>query len=374
VVSREARAIGVSGWTSRLDQDFVIPLAAGWNLVANPYAFVVDTLSVVYPPGASHDLIGHGASGYAHEQGQLEPGRGYFLWHGGDAGAELRVRPVGIAMPLAKRQGTARSVLAQDESGWSVEVSGRCGSCADLGNRFGQRPQATAGVDAVDLRDAPPPPGGYVSVSFVGEEGAQLYTDYRSVASAGEVWTLRLVSDQVGQPYEIEFSADRPLPAGWRLVAVDMGNLRETELWSRSSEATVPELRGQVASAATVKTWRLIAGPAGYVEEAREQAREEFNAGIVAYALGPLSPNPLRAHEGTVVSLAVPQAGVVSLRVYDLRGRQVAVLHEGMLERGLHQFVWSGTDAARQRVSSGIYLVRLQAPGVRLTKKATVIR
>ena len=75
-----------------------------------------------------------------------------------------------------------------------------------------------------------------------------------------------------------------------------------------------------------------------------------------------------------MVSLAAPQAGGVSLQVYDLRGRLVARLHDGHLARGLHRFVWNGTDAAGQRVSSGIYFVRLQAPGVRLVQKATVLR
>lgn len=374
IVSRQERTIGVGGWSSRLDRDFVIALEQGWNLVSNPFAFAVDTSSVVFPAGTSRDLIGHDASGYAHEHGLLEPGRGYFLWHGGAAGAELRVRPVGAVDGATKSGGVSRALLASDEEGWSVELTASCGVYADRGTRLGVRAGATAGLDGFDLRQAPPPPGGYVSLSLVGEQGVCLHTDYRAEGSAGETWTLRLMSDQVGQPFTVGVGLDRPLPAGWQLVAVDMSDLGESLLWSGEADAGEGGLSGRVVSASCVKTWRLFAGEAAYVQTARQAVREEFNAGIVAFALGPIWPNPLRTLEGAVVRLAAPQAGQVSLRVYDLRGRLVARVHEGQLARGLHQFVWNGTDTSGQRVSSGIYLVRLQAPGVRLVQKATVLR
>jgi hypothetical protein len=51
----------------------------------------------------------------------------------------------------------------------------------------------------------------------------------------------------------------------------------------------------------------------------------------------------------------------VSVEVYDLSGRRVAVVFSGPLGAGRYQPVWSGRDAAEAIVPPGVYVVRLQA-------------
>ncbi len=374
IVAREATQVQVSGWVARLDRDCVIPLQPGWNMVAAPFAFPVDTLGIGYPPGAAHDFVAHSPAGYAHEAGALEPGRGYFLWHDGEAGAQLRLPPRRAADAAARSGAVAPTVPTRDETGWSVEASALCDELADTGNRCGQRPGATAGLDGCDLRDAPPPPGDHVSLCFVDEDGVQLYRDYRDPAAAGQVWTLRLTGNRAGRPVVVRFAPQRPLPPSWRLLALDLGDLRETALWPPPADGSAVELRDRVSSGAYQKTWRLIAGPPEYVESASQAARAEVNAAIAAFSLGPVSPNPCRAPEGTVVSLAVPRSGPVKLQVYDLRGRLVRTLQTGPLAQGLHRLAWDGTDDAGRRIPAGVYFARLQAAGVRLVQKVTVVR
>lgn len=91
-----------------------------------------------------------------------------------------------------------------------------------------------------------------------------------------------------------------------------------------------------------------------------------------AYALGPAYPNPtaLRA----TVPFELPEAAEVEVAVYDLLGRRVALLTEGLRAAGRHT---ATLDASG--LSAGIYVVRAQmvAPGGAMqafTQKLTLVK
>jgi hypothetical protein len=67
--------------------------------------------------------------------------------------------------------------------------------------------------------------------------------------------------------------------------------------------------------------------------------------------------NPLRGGNA-VLELGLCEAAHVRVGVYDLAGRMVRVLHDGLLEAGRHDFAWDGTDQAGSLARSGVYLVR----------------
>ena len=72
-------------------------------------------------------------------------------------------------------------------------------------------------------------------------------------------------------------------------------------------------------------------------------------------------PNPFNPR--TRISYTVPAAAVqepVRLDVYDVAGRLVRVLVNGVQEPGVHQVEWDGADASGVPVASGVYLYRLQ--------------
>lgn len=90
-------------------------------------------------------------------------------------------------------------------------------------------------------------------------------------------------------------------------------------------------------------------------------AAAEGAAGLNAY------PNPARAE--ATVSFSLPEAGPVRVRVFDAVGRQVAVLHDGVLGAGAHTRMLDGAGLA-----GGIYVVRLEAGGLTTTRTLTVLR
>jgi hypothetical protein len=85
------------------------------------------------------------------------------------------------------------------------------------------------------------------------------------------------------------------------------------------------------------------------------------------YALDECYPNPFNG--SSVVGYQLPVAGDVRIIVYDLLGRQIAVLTDGFVTAGRHTVRF---DASA--ISSGVYLVRMEATGIVLTEKALLVR
>jgi len=65
----------------------------------------------------------------------------------------------------------------------------------------------------------------------------------------------------------------------------------------------------------------------------------------------------------------LPHATSISLRVYDLLGREVAILVSGDLHAGLHLISWNADGLA-----NGIYFCRLQSPTFVTTKAMVFLK
>jgi hypothetical protein len=78
-------------------------------------------------------------------------------------------------------------------------------------------------------------------------------------------------------------------------------------------------------------------------------------------------PNPFNAT--TTVVYEVAKSSVVSLRIYDIVGRQVGVLAEGFREQGRHA-VWFDASG----FSSGVYLCRIATQFGTQTKRMVLLR
>ena len=86
----------------------------------------------------------------------------------------------------------------------------------------------------------------------------------------------------------------------------------------------------------------------------------------------PNYPNPFGSE--TTIPYFVAQANHVSLEVFDLLGRRVRVLVDGLQERGSHEVRWDGTDDSRQRLATGAYFYRLRVGDAVSTRQAVHVR
>ena len=100
---------------------------------------------------------------------------------------------------------------------------------------------------------------------------------------------------------------------------------------------------------------------------ASEPAAVGPTAGSTTFALGPPAPNPVRGP--AQIAYVVPRRSPVRLTLFDLQGRQVAVLAEGEHKAGRYV-----TQLNTRGLGAGLYFVRLQVPGMILRQRLVVLR
>lgn len=81
-------------------------------------------------------------------------------------------------------------------------------------------------------------------------------------------------------------------------------------------------------------------------------------------------PNPTRG--AVLVSFSLPTAGAADLAVYSVGGRLVRVLHSCPAAAGNHTLLWDGRAEDGNRVATGVYVVRIRAPGFTARRKLLV--
>jgi len=83
-------------------------------------------------------------------------------------------------------------------------------------------------------------------------------------------------------------------------------------------------------------------------------------------------PNPVR--DGTRFAYSLPQAGTVRLALYDVGGRRVRMIVDGIRSAGSHNEAWDGRGDDGGPVSSGLYWARFEAAGRSFTRRVSVLR
>jgi hypothetical protein len=81
-----------------------------------------------------------------------------------------------------------------------------------------------------------------------------------------------------------------------------------------------------------------------------------------------VSPNPITT--SATITFKVAQTGMAALLVYDINGKQVALLFNGVAEKGVARQV--RFDAAR--LPTGMYVAQLQTPGGTIEQKLIISR
>jgi hypothetical protein len=83
-------------------------------------------------------------------------------------------------------------------------------------------------------------------------------------------------------------------------------------------------------------------------------------------------PNPF--NPTTTISYRLDVGGAVSLRVYDVSGKLVRVLVDGLRPAGYHEAHWDSRDESGHTVASGVYIYQLEAPGYLESRKMVLLK
>ncbi|RKZ08847.1 hypothetical protein DRQ05_00760 [bacterium] len=90
------------------------------------------------------------------------------------------------------------------------------------------------------------------------------------------------------------------------------------------------------------------------------------------YSLAQNVPNPF--NPSTTIRFNMKAKGHVSLKVYNVAGRLVKTLADGVFNAGSHSVDWDGTNNSGARVASGIYFYKMETRGFKRTKKMVLLR
>jgi len=126
---------------------------------------------------------------------------------------------------------------------------------------------------------------------------------------------------------------------------------------ARKTEVRVYDVAGSLAGILDTAAVDNLLSSAPAVHE---PAGRDFN-------LSPNYPNPFNG--GTVVTFFCPRSEPGTLKIYDLLGREVAVLESGELAAGEHRITWNPAH-----VATGVYLAALQIPGLRMVERLLYLR
>ncbi|MCA1803330.1 MAG: T9SS type A sorting domain-containing protein [Rhodothermaceae bacterium] len=100
-------------------------------------------------------------------------------------------------------------------------------------------------------------------------------------------------------------------------------------------------------------------GPTSIVD-----SRSEIPAG---YELGQNYPNPF--NPTTKISFSIPESADVTLKVYDITGREIATLVNQSMSAGTHTAQFNAAN-----VSSGMYIYRMEANGYTMSGKMMLVK
>jgi ligand-binding sensor domain-containing protein len=83
-------------------------------------------------------------------------------------------------------------------------------------------------------------------------------------------------------------------------------------------------------------------------------------------------PNPF--NPSTTISFSASLASHVTIVIYDVLGREVKRLADGLYGAGKHTVIWEGTNNAGQRVAAGMYIYRVTSGDFAQSKKMILLK
>lgn len=104
----------------------------------------------------------------------------------------------------------------------------------------------------------------------------------------------------------------------------------------------------------------------GGVERNQELFEDKITEKEITFKLGNY-PNPF--NPTTKISFAVPKSGFVSLKVYNILGKEIATLSNGTLQAGTYEFEFDASE-----LPSGTYIYNLSTEQENISKKMLLIK
>jgi hypothetical protein len=392
----------VTGYSTSTAGEWEILLEPGHNQIGNPYAFPVawSDVRVNGVPATESDLVeppvayrdGH----YVFDIDRLEPFEGYWVVvDPGQVDAILAIPPREALNPPAKmpkNPSPGKEPGVARVAGWTIALGAVCGEVCDLDNGCGTAWAGMTGWDRNDRSDPPPVPGESLTLYFPHREWTArpgLYAfDMREIMEDvpgdrpetigarqeawGHVWAFDVAKNfarqGAGDEIRLTFDDFSTLPPGAQIVLVDRALVKTEDLRAAADYRFHLGRKGTVATANEAR-FRLLVGTPDFIA-----AHEDDIPPLpVNTLLHQNSPNPF--NPSTLIRFDIARPSQARLRIFDLTGALVKVLHSGPCEPGRYEIVWFGDDGGGRPVAAGLYFCSLETGhGFRQTRKMLLVK
>jgi len=333
------------------DSAATVSLSDGWNIVSNPTGKDVPFAAIqAAHPDTLQPPMGWDGSWYVADTMKSAASGVAYYFNNTEGLDELTIPYPGSP----NEAGSKVAPKANDASLLALSARSAAADGPASTVKVGLNARASNGLDA---RDHFAPTGQFENVSLrldAPEGDRSLLVERRAPigdgTSRGRTFTLQLDSDANGA---VQISArNLATVKGYEVMLLQPAAGETHNLRHKEQVTMTPD--GETT------TLKLAVGSKAYVEGRSENVVPN-EVTLSSY------PNPFR--QQATVEYALPKAQEVRLVLYDVLGREVAVLENGRKEAG-HHTVRLNAD----QLASGVYFGRLKAGNKRLTQKITVVR
>jgi hypothetical protein len=78
-------------------------------------------------------------------------------------------------------------------------------------------------------------------------------------------------------------------------------------------------------------------------------------------------PNPFSSF--TTIQVTLEKQEEVRITIHDMTGKTITVFFDGKLNQGMHEWKWDAVTSSRDRITPGVYLIKLETGNNCLTKR-----
>jgi hypothetical protein len=350
-----------NGHSPRIDDYTRIPLAAGWNLVGNPFDFTIPVGNLQLASGTALTAWDLGDNLWDNTPAYFNRWSGLAI-HVNQADT-LVIRPqTGVSKVVAFSERFS-------EANWGLRLKAESKSGKDLCNYLG-----ISGDEEKEEWLEPPQIERSVSLYFeqgkdkslTGEsnaKGSKLAVSIEPAGKEGNMWDFVLSAGGKEEKAQLSLERYGEIPQGYEQYLLDHDWKLAYELSALEEPFAVKLVNSKE------RRFRILVGTKAYI-----QANSEGIAVYpTEYELRQNFPNPF--NPSTTVIFALPKRAQVSLEVFNILGQRVRTLL-GKEERkeGYYVMEWDSRNDHGVRVASGMYIIRFMADGHVKLKKAMLIK
>ena len=149
----------------------------------------------------------------------------------------------------------------------------------------------------------------------------------------------------------------------------------DCQFWTANTQNETPE-PAVLERLTEVLTWFGYTGSVAPCEDptAGTGLRDIGRTPTFKTALANFAPNPLQGGAKGNIQFSMAREGKASVEIFDVSGRLVRTVFDGIAPEGVNVVHWSGRDAHDRPVASGVYFYRLKTHGEEFAHKLVVVQ